>query len=306
MPVKVAAIVVTYNRKDLLGECLVGLAKQTRAPDVIIVINNKSTDGTEEFLAEKFPEVVALNQTENLGGAGGFSEGLRQGFERGYDWIWVMDDDAEPTPDALEKLLAASEKLERKDVALCPLIINQMHNRPQLYHHKRLDRFCIEHALPRELLKQEIVPIDGTAFVGPMFHRSAIEKLGFPITEYFIWVDDLEYTYRMQSLGGLYLVPGATILHKDKPSAIHPKKRYYGQRNYLHFMRRRIPIFARDKSNLPWRIRVGTLIMGWNSCVYSARYLAKKLLKKQELTFKEAFLPMWGFWYGLRDPTRKV
>jgi len=305
MPERVAAIVVTYNRKELLGECVVGLLNQTRRPDEIIVVNNKSTDGTPEFMATRFPTVTTLNQEQNLGGAGGFAEGLRQGFERGYDWIWVMDDDAEPAPDTLEKLLAAASKVGRQDVALCPLIVNKLQDQPQLFHHKRLDKYLVEHAISRDELKKEIVPIDGSAFVGPMFHRSVVEQLGYPITEYFIWCDDLEYTYRLQSLGGLFLVPGAVIWHKDKPSAIHPSKRFYGQRNYLHFMRRRIPLFIRDKTDLNRRIRIGTLIMAWNSVNYSARYLAKKLLKKQQLTFREAMLPLWGFYYGLVDPTRK-
>jgi rhamnopyranosyl-N-acetylglucosaminyl-diphospho-decaprenol beta-1,3/1,4-galactofuranosyltransferase len=117
----VCAVVVTYNRKNLLIECLEALRKQTRPIQGIYLIDNASTDGTPELLLEKgyiseLPpenlkepwekEFIIQNLTngeeiklhyvrmhENTGGAGGFYEGVKRGYERGYDWLWLMDDD---------------------------------------------------------------------------------------------------------------------------------------------------------------------------------------------------------------------
>jgi rhamnopyranosyl-N-acetylglucosaminyl-diphospho-decaprenol beta-1,3/1,4-galactofuranosyltransferase len=128
----VCAVVVTYNRKNLLIECLEALRKQTRPIQGIYLIDNASTDGTPELLLEKgyiseLPpknveepwekEFTIQNLTngeeiklyyvrmhENTGGAGGFYEGAKRGYERGYEWLWLMDDDAEPKEDALEIL----------------------------------------------------------------------------------------------------------------------------------------------------------------------------------------------------------
>src|ERR1039458_6670043 len=105
----VAAVVVAFNRKVLLAECLGGLLGQTRPLDAIYVIDNASTDGTEGYLRDAKlldePKIHYTSLPRNVGGAGGFALGMETAFSAGYAWIWLMDDDAEPFPDALEKLL---------------------------------------------------------------------------------------------------------------------------------------------------------------------------------------------------------
>ena len=120
----VCAVVVTYNRRNLLIECLSALLKQTFPLQGIYLIDNASTDGTPELLLEKgyiyeLPppnlkdpwekEFIIQNHTDsgsiklhyvrmpkNTGSSGGFYEGVKRGYERGYDWLWLMDDDSEP------------------------------------------------------------------------------------------------------------------------------------------------------------------------------------------------------------------
>ena len=115
----VCAVVVTYNRKTLLLECLEALRKQTRPVDGIYIIDNASTDETPEVLKESgyIPElppselaepyeiehqisnlvngepikIFYVRMHENTGGAGGFYEGVKRGYEKGYDWLWLMD-----------------------------------------------------------------------------------------------------------------------------------------------------------------------------------------------------------------------
>jgi GT2 family glycosyltransferase len=98
------AVVVTYNRRALLEQCLDALRAQTRPPDRILVVDNASTDGTAEWVRGQ-DDVVALLLDENVGGAGGFHAGMRLAHAGGADWLWLMDDDTIPRPDALERLL---------------------------------------------------------------------------------------------------------------------------------------------------------------------------------------------------------
>ncbi len=100
---KITAVIVTYNRLELLKECLLGLRGQTHPLDEIIVVNNSSTDGTDGWLKDQ-DRLTVINQ-DNLGGSGGQYAGIRKAMENGADWIWCMDDDAEPYPDALEQLV---------------------------------------------------------------------------------------------------------------------------------------------------------------------------------------------------------
>lgn len=74
----------------------------------MLVMNNASTDGALECLHEWLPlhlpqPLIALDQ--NTGGAGGFTAGMKHAVDSGSKWIWMMDDDAEPHPDALEQLM---------------------------------------------------------------------------------------------------------------------------------------------------------------------------------------------------------
>ena len=101
----VCAVVVTYNRKDLLRTCLQSLLKQTRMPDCIVVVDNASTDGTRAMLDTEFQQLQRLNLETNSGGAGGFKAGMQSAYCRKFEWIWVMDDDIEVTPECLEKML---------------------------------------------------------------------------------------------------------------------------------------------------------------------------------------------------------
>ena len=99
---RVVAVVVTYNREQLLAQCLDGLAAQDRRPDAVVVIDNASTDASGR-VADEHPlgaDVVHLHR--NVGGAGGFAAGIARALVRhDADWVWVMDDDTVPRPGAL-------------------------------------------------------------------------------------------------------------------------------------------------------------------------------------------------------------
>ena len=109
---RTAAVIVTYNRKDLLLECVSAvLAQEGGAPGVIIV-DNASSDGTKDALRAHVErgEVLYFNTGANLGGAGGFQYGIRKAVEMGYEYLWIMDDDCIPSKTALSVLLSAAEE----------------------------------------------------------------------------------------------------------------------------------------------------------------------------------------------------
>src|SRR4051794_31639024 len=105
-PSKILAVVVTWNRKVLLERCLRAINSQTRAVDGIILIDNGSTDGPPEFLEAAglipSPTVFYLRSKTNDGPAAGFAAGCDAAMKAGCDFIWIMDDDVIPDPDALE------------------------------------------------------------------------------------------------------------------------------------------------------------------------------------------------------------
>ncbi|MEB3750977.1 glycosyltransferase family 2 protein [Geobacillus icigianus] len=235
----VCAVIVTYNRLEMLKECIDALLKQTYTLDGIIIINNNSTDGTKEYLDDVVKEnkkIQAIHLDENVGGAGGFHVGVKEAFERGYDWIWIMDDDAEPRTDCLKILMDFVYR--HKDVGfVAPLIVNKYSGKIQNYHHKRLNR-TLTRDIPISLEfidSQKVIELDANAFVGPLISKAAVETVGFPRHDFFIWLDDTEYTYRIKQKTNSFLITDAVIFHKDGIAPIDSIRNFwkvcYGLRN---------------------------------------------------------------------------
>jgi len=102
---RTAAVIVTYNRKAMLQRCLRALCTQTAGVPELWVIDNASTDGTAELVAQlNLPTMHYYNTGKNLGGAGGFACGIQQAACSGAEYLWIMDDDCLPEPDALQQL----------------------------------------------------------------------------------------------------------------------------------------------------------------------------------------------------------
>lgn len=121
---KVCTVVVTYNRKILLQECIDALLIQSSLPDTILIVNNWSSDGTEEMLKEKYFNnsiFEYINTWVNIWWAWWFYEWMKWAHENWFAWIWVMDDDGKPDVLCLEKLLFYADKWDKYSTYL-PLV----------------------------------------------------------------------------------------------------------------------------------------------------------------------------------------
>jgi rhamnopyranosyl-N-acetylglucosaminyl-diphospho-decaprenol beta-1,3/1,4-galactofuranosyltransferase len=221
----VCALVVTYNRRALLDECLRAIAAQTVAPDELILVDNASTDGTPELLRERGyldrPGVHYLRLEGNLGSSGGFAHGFEAAAESRADWLWTMDDDAEPAPDCLERLLASAPAREPGTACVCPKVVyadGSLNDVMRADFRRRLRPL-------RESRYVEGHPaIDVTSFVGPLYRMSAVRALDPPKAEFFVWGDDVEYSLRLRRLGAIRLVPESVVVHKPA-SQSHANRR---------------------------------------------------------------------------------
>jgi len=253
-PPHVAAVVVTHNRKALLRQCLTALQAQTYALTEIIVVDNASTDGTAQMVETAFPDITLRVLDENRGGAGGFHEGMRLAAERDVDWIWVMDDDAEPKPDALERLFASGLCERKETVALTPLKRfpsgMPQYDQTGAYDPVRGD------IKPATSVDEPWTEVTYGAFVGLLCRASAVATVGLPDPSFFLWYDDVEYCLRLARQGRLYLVSSSTIVHHvsedvrrtggdtAKPWRYYPLsyfwRYYYAYRNRLLLLYRHV------------------------------------------------------------------
>ena len=103
---KVLAIVVTYNAMAWIDKCITSL-KESSQPVDVLVIDNGSLDGTNEYVPDRYPEVEFLDSEENLGFGAANNIGLRYALNEGYDFVYLLNQDAWVGTDTLEKLVKA-------------------------------------------------------------------------------------------------------------------------------------------------------------------------------------------------------
>lgn len=224
---KTCAIVVTFNRYKLLTQCLDALLCQTQPLDILLIDNN-STDGTSDLLLQDGyidkNKIFYKKLPKNIGGAGGFTEGVKWAMELQYDYMWLMDDDAEPALDALEKLLLHVNTEESYSAYASKLFIGTKENHTLSlsgYGHRGIFDYknplpSFQKPLKKEDYESQTSLIEMASFVGILVPLTSVKKIGLPRDDFFIHHDDVEYSLRLVQLGKILMVNDSHIYHKEK------------------------------------------------------------------------------------------
>lgn len=278
------AVVVTHNRQAMLRQCMDALLGQT-APCDVLVVDNASTDGTGEWLAAQaaLHACVHFHQlAENMGGAGGFHTGMRLAMDAGYRWIWVMDDDCLPTPDALEQLLAADRS--------CSGIYGWLSSRA-LWTDGAPCRMNVQRKTPyRDIsdFRGRLVPSVMASFVSLFLPRETICAYGLPLTEFFIWTDDWEYTRRISRHLPCYVCTESRVIHAMARNTVVDIRTDSADRlpRYAYAYRNDVYLYRREG------------MRGWMWLLAKDGYHTMRLL----LAGRPERIPIvWkGFWQGVR------
>lgn len=199
-----AAVIVTYNRKDELCKNLEMLYVQTIWIDKIIVIDNCSTDGTKSLLESN----GYLNKAnfdyfcteENIGGAGGFYTGLLRAYEEGSDYVVLMDDDGRPCDtQTLEVLVNHAQSQKEGGIAGGKFFINSLVVCG--------DRLTSKIANMVQVAEAEAAAVDGVLlgaahpFNGTLVSRELVEAIGYPNKDFFIKGDEVDFKQRAIDAG---------------------------------------------------------------------------------------------------------
>lgn len=288
---RVHAVVVTYNRKELLRECIDAILAQTILVEKLILIDNNSTDGTHEFLKEHHyfeNEIIEYKKLpENIGGAGGFYEGMKLARNYSPDWIWIMDDDTIPTETCLEELLKA-KKLIKGKISFLASAVRGMNgeamNVPKLTR-KQFSKYTDWY----RYLNYGIVQIVKATFVSLLINTKATQKCGLPWKEFFLWGDDSEYTQRIiRDYGPAYMVGKSLAIHKrvgaDELSIVKEENKnriklyfYYYRNNLIGFW---------EYENVLYRfLCMGKLAYDWVGVLLKGKYK----IAKSQVIFKALF-----------------
>lgn len=220
----VAAVIVTHNRVDSLRECLDAVLEQTRPAEAVYIVDNASTDGTQEYLVKAgiideplhavgapeervrllqpsrrrkgTVEVHYVRMHKNAGGAGGFHEGVKRSHAAGFGWMWLMDDDGVPREDQLAELL---DKAVRNGLLIAgPIVIDKDDERILAFRHgdagnpeNRVDTL-------RSYAVDGVIYNCMFPFNGTLISREVVDRIGNIKREMFIWGDEKEYVLRAE------------------------------------------------------------------------------------------------------------
>ena len=235
----IAAVVVTYDRPLELRMVVESLLCQTRPPDHVIVMDNGGPVRAAETLADLVDHLTIIHSKINLGGAGGFARGLSAGLGLEADWVWLLDDDAIPELDALQRLLDAIPNLPRNAGALGCTVTE--FGKIAVRHRRRFDRQTgWESSLPLSAYEKPAVEIDACSFVGCLVRAETAHQIAPPSAEFFLAYDDTDYSLRLQDAGWhLWLVPDSVVVHLRTPSA-RLSTSAFGTKHYLNIRNRLI------------------------------------------------------------------
>jgi rhamnopyranosyl-N-acetylglucosaminyl-diphospho-decaprenol beta-1,3/1,4-galactofuranosyltransferase len=243
---RVTAVVVTYNRRDLLLEALATVHAQSRAPDAVIVVDNASADGTAEAVRTKFPAVHLAELTRNSGGAGGFAYGMALALADHADLIWLMDDDTVPEPGALEALLAARDRHPAPPPVLVASRVVWTDGRAHPMNTPRTKPF-VSKAERLTATAAGCTPIRSASFVSILVDAGECRRRGLPQADYFLWNDDFEFTTRLLRGNTGLLCPASVVVHKTATfgaTNADPggERFFYEVRNKIWMLKTRAPL----------------------------------------------------------------
>jgi len=255
---RVVAVVVTWNRRQLLEESLAAVGAQTHLVEAVVVVDNASEDGTAAMLAERFPHVDVVSTRRNVGGAGGFALGIDRALQRDAEAVWLLDDDTVPRPGALEALVRVRRDYRSEGpadpVPTPPALVASRvvwtdgRDHPMNTPRAKVGVSSTERASARRV---GCIPIRTASFVSVLIDAARAREVGLPVADYFLWNDDFEFSARMlrgrRGLG----CPASVVVHKTTKfggTQEDPGERFYFEvRNKVWLLGRTRSLSAAEK-----------------------------------------------------------
>ncbi len=253
----VGIVVLNYNGKECFSRCLVSLQNLSYKNFFVVGVDNDSRDGSFEVAQQEFPQVFFKKLSENRGFAAGMNEGIRIALEKGAQFVWVFNNDAEAEEGALTELVRVAEKEPRSGL-LSPWIFDSATN--SLWFGKasvKWLRMRVSHDEPADFEKKaasyESECLTGCAL---FLKKECLEQIGAFDDRFFLYYEDADLSLRAKKAGfKLLVVPGARVFHSEQ-SQSNPKKLYFLVYSGLLFFQKHAKGALRPVLSLYGTIRV--------------------------------------------------
>ncbi len=248
---KIGALVLTYNRKNVLSRCLDAMRRQLEPPDEILVLDNGSEDGTCDHLRQAGllddERILLYRVPENLGPAGGVEILVQLAMDRGCDWLWFTDDDTIPDPDALKELKAAfTANFSRpEEIGFLKSVVVTADGRPNNLPDVDMRAGPGQCASWADRLGAGLVKLRWSPFNSIFIPRSTVLRVGGLSSDFYFAGEDIDFTFRATEHLPGYLVGKSRTTHlcavsgffssltESDPERIRMGRYFY--RNNLYF-----------------------------------------------------------------------
>jgi GT2 family glycosyltransferase len=248
-----AVVIVNWNGRHLLDACLEAAFAQTAPPDVVLVVDNGSTDGSVGHLRERWPAVRVIDLGRNAGVAAGNNAGIRAALDAGARYVLLLNSDADMRPPALVELRRALADAGEGAWAAAPKVLYR--SEPgriwsaggafEWWRGLSRDRGTDE---PDRGQYDQPADIDYANTCCLLVRAEAFARVGLMDEAYFMYYDDSDFSARIRRAGGrIRYVPSAQVLHDVQGSARVAAAApnffalYYTTRNRSRFIARNAP-----------------------------------------------------------------
>ena len=252
---KIGVVICNYNKKDDVLLCIQSVLESRCQNFDLYVVDNGSTDESVSAIKKEYGDKLTLlvNQ-ENLGGSGGFNTGLRLVYEKGYDYLMCVDNDAFLDENAIGNLWHFLEEHQEVGMAGAKIYHREAPDYVQQFGQKiDFTHFCTEvnyFNAYEDGSMPEYLYTDAVAACALMVRRSIVEQIGLMPEENFLYWDDTEWCYRCNQAGyKVASVGNAVALHAmgAKREVENTFPTYYAWRNWIQFFARYTPENARER-----------------------------------------------------------
>lgn len=230
--IKTLVVVLNYRGEAVLLPCVDSLVSQMEPEDRLLVIDQGSEDRLMGVLKQTHPQIEVVVSPKNGGFAYGMNQGLRLAIARGFDAVWIVNNDVVALEGALSKLKQAAATFGEKSI-FSPAITTSDGKvwfaggeiewlRMRVRHWQQLNS--------REPYLSNF--LTGCALFIPV---SVLKQIGLLNERFFLYYEDAEYSKRIQEVGGkLWVVPQARIVHREE-SQHSTDKVYWLVRSGVYF-----------------------------------------------------------------------
>ncbi len=242
----VYVVVLTWNQREVTLECLKSLAQMTYPRFRIVVVDNGSTDGTAEAIADRFPDVEVIVTERNLGYPGGCNVGMRYALGQGAEYVFAINNDVLVAPNILDELVRETAP----DVGILAPKIYFANDSQRIWsvggrrNCLTLEMDCRGDGEIDQGQWDKVLERDYLIGCAHLFSRSFLQEVGLLDAGYFLYYDDLDICLRARQAGyRLLMVPRAKMWHAVANSSGGvgtPRERYYMARSNVRFLRKHV------------------------------------------------------------------